>query len=205
MEAGLIAGYIILKVLASEPSHNSTYPPVTPFLALTVTFQINCLHCPFFILHLLEDTSQFPSFHLKKWSQSTNIPVPRPTWCSCPFSQWPSNIWYHWLLSFSDSGDTDLWVLKFLPYLLLLTHSLSLTFKGQHLGFSAGFLRRLSAGIMTLLFTYYWLLNLYPFSKLQTYIPITYLTSSFLFFIDTSNLTFQNRTLISHTCTSYYI
>lgn len=148
MEAGVIPGCIILKVLASEPSPNSTYPPVTPFLALTATFQINCPHWPFFI-HLLQDTSHFPSFHLKKGSQATNIPVPRPTWCSCPFSQWPSNICYHWLFSFSDSGDTDLWVLKFLPYLLLLTHSLSLTFKGQHLCFSAGFLRRISAGIMT--------------------------------------------------------
>ena len=44
MEAGVIPGYIILKVLASEPSHNSTYPPVTLFLALTATFQINCPH-----------------------------------------------------------------------------------------------------------------------------------------------------------------
>ena len=48
-------------------------------------------------------------------------------------------------------------------------------------------------------FSYYWLLNLYPFSKLHTYTPITYLTSSFLFFIDTSDLTFQNGTFIPHT------
>lgn len=137
VKAGVIPDYIILKVLASEPSHNSTYPPVTPFLALTATFQINCLHWPFCILHLLQDTSQFPSFHLKKWSQATNIPVPRPTWCSCPFSQRPSYTWYHWLLSFSDSGDTVLWFLKFLPYLLLLTHSLSLTSKRSALSWAS--------------------------------------------------------------------
>ena len=77
MEAGVIPGYIILKVLASEPSHNSTYPPVTPFLALTATFQINYPHWPFFI-YLLQDTSQFPSFHSKKWSQQQIFLSPDP-------------------------------------------------------------------------------------------------------------------------------
>lgn len=75
-------------------------PSLPRFLLWQFTFQINCLHWPFFILHLLQDTFQFPFFHLKKWSQATNTPVPRPIRCSRPFSQCPSYIWYHWLLFF---------------------------------------------------------------------------------------------------------